>query len=47
MMARHQLGVSLTDEETDAIVAWMGSLTGEIPVAYVRAPQLPAATRSR
>jgi cytochrome c peroxidase len=47
MMARHQLGVSLTDEETDAIVAWMGSLTGEIPVDYVRAPTLPAAKRPR
>jgi cytochrome c peroxidase len=43
MMARHQLGVSLTDDESDRIVAWMDTLTGEIPAAYVRSPELPAA----
>jgi len=45
MMARHQLGVSLTDEEDSAIESWMGSLTGTIPMDYVRPPTLPAANR--
>ena len=45
MMARHQLGISLSDEETAAIVSWLGALTGEIPVDYVRPPELPAARR--
>jgi cytochrome c peroxidase len=45
MMARHQLGVSLTEDEADAIVTWLGSLTGTIPADYVRAPHLPTAIR--
>jgi len=45
MMARHQLGVSLTDEEASAIETWMGSLTGKVPEDYVRKPALPAARR--
>lgn len=45
MMARHQLGVSLTPGEADSIVTWMGSLTGTISADYVRPPELPAAIR--
>lgn len=45
MMARHQLGLSLTDEEASAIEAWMGSLTGAVPEDYVRKPALPLAGR--
>jgi len=45
MMARHQLGVSLTDDEAESIVAWLGSLTGTIPENYIRPPELPAAAR--
>jgi cytochrome c peroxidase len=35
MMARHQLGLELSDEDVAAIVAWMGSLTGRLDPAYV------------
>jgi cytochrome c peroxidase len=45
MMARHQLGVSLTDDETLAIESWMKSLTGVVPADYVRKPALPPASR--
>ena len=45
MMARHQLGVDLTEDEARSIAAWLGSLTGEIPLDYTRPPELPAAPR--
>jgi cytochrome c peroxidase len=45
LMARHQLGVELTDYEAQIIAAWLGSLTGEIPHKYVAAPVLPRAIR--
>jgi cytochrome c peroxidase len=45
MMAHHQLGVDLMDEEAGSIVAWLGSLTGDIPRDYIAAPVLPAAHR--
>jgi len=45
MMARHQLGVDLSEEETASIVAWLKSLTGDIPQAYIAPPRLPAAPR--
>jgi cytochrome c peroxidase len=45
MMARHQLGVDLSEEEAGSIAAWLGSLTGEIPLAYIAPPPLPPARR--
>ena len=42
IMARVQLGKSLTDEETNQIVAFLHSLTGELPDNFVNAPVLPA-----
>jgi cytochrome c peroxidase len=45
LMARHQLGVDLTEAEAVSIAAWLGSLTGEIPQEYVKSPELPAAAR--
>ncbi len=42
IMATHQLGVSLTDAEIQSIIAFLGSLTGSIDPAYVKAPVLPA-----
>lgn len=45
MMARHQLGVDLSEEEARSITAWLGALTGEIPRAYVAPPTLPVAVR--
>jgi cytochrome c peroxidase len=41
MMARHQLGVELEDDEARELQAWLGSLTGEIPHDYIAPPVLP------
>jgi cytochrome c peroxidase len=40
-MARVQLGVTLSDAETREIVAFLGSLTGELPARFATAPVLP------
>jgi cytochrome c peroxidase len=45
MMAHHQLGVDLTEEEARSIVAWLNALTGEIPRDYTAPPVLPMASR--
>lgn len=42
MMAEHQLGKTLTAEETASIVTFLKSLKGEIPVDYIAPPELPA-----
>jgi cytochrome c peroxidase len=44
LMAEHQNGRTLSDKQTRAIVAWLHSLTGEIPTAYIAKPALPAST---
>jgi cytochrome c peroxidase len=41
VMARVQLGVTLTNAETRNIVAFLESLTGELPVGFATAPELP------
>jgi cytochrome c peroxidase len=41
MMGKHQLGLDLSDAEVHAIVAWLKSLTGEVPAAYIAQPKLP------
>lgn len=41
LMGRHQLGVELTDTQVRDIHTWLGSLTGELPAAYIAAPPLP------
>jgi cytochrome c peroxidase len=41
IMAIHQLGVQLTDAEVQSIIAFLGTLTGTIDPAYVKAPTLP------
>jgi hypothetical protein len=38
MMARHQLGIDLSAAEIDAIVTWMGSMTGTVDPAYIAPP---------
>ena len=43
-MGRYQLGLSLADREVSAIVAWLGSLTGELPTDYIKPPVLPQST---
>jgi cytochrome c peroxidase len=41
MMARHQLGVELDNDEVADLEAWLGSLTGDLPTEYIRQPELP------
>lgn len=41
-MAEHQLGKTLTDEETDSIVTFLSSLKGDLPTEYIAPPELPA-----
>jgi cytochrome c peroxidase len=42
LMARHQLGRALADEQAAAIVTWLQTLTGAIPSAYIAPPASPA-----
>jgi cytochrome c peroxidase len=42
LMAEHQLGKNLTDEEVTKIAAFLESLTGNVDEEYVREPELPA-----
>src|SRR5262249_22697655 len=42
VMARVQLGVTLGDAETSGIVAFLESLTGELPANFATVPTLPA-----
>jgi len=41
LMARYQLGRTVTPEQIADIVAFLHTLTGEIPIAYVAPPALP------
>lgn len=41
LMAHHQLGKELPPTEVQAIVAWMGSMTGELDTDYIAFPQQP------
>lgn len=40
-MAEHQLGQKLSERQVSQIVAWLNTLTGEIPREYIRKPVLP------
>jgi cytochrome c peroxidase len=40
-MSEHQLGRKLNDADTGMIITWLKSLTGEIPVDYIKEPALP------
>lgn len=44
-MGRHQLGIGLSDGEVEAIVTFLGALTGELPREYIERPALPGAVR--
>ncbi len=44
LMGRHQLGLELEKAEVASIVAWLRSLKGELPKAYVALPELPKST---
>ncbi len=39
LMAKHQLGKTLSPEDTSAIKAFLESLTGEIPADYIKPPE--------
>ena len=41
LMAKHQLGKELKDEEVKSIVTFLGALEGKVDAAYVKAPELP------
>ncbi len=40
-MGRFQLGLDFSSDEADSIVAWLRSLTGELPRTYIARPTLP------
>jgi cytochrome c peroxidase len=42
-MAMVQLGSDLSEDETKAVVSFLGSLTGPLPENFANAPVLPAA----
>lgn len=41
MMAEHQLGKSLSDEDVKSIVTFLEALTGKLPEKLIAAPELP------
>jgi cytochrome c peroxidase len=41
LMADHQLGLPVTNEQVISIIAFLNSLTGEIDPAYIAMPELP------
>lgn len=43
-MGEHQLGKTLSAGEVTSIVTFLKSLTGELPLAYIQKPTLPAST---
>jgi cytochrome c peroxidase len=43
VMTRMQIGLELSKEETEALVAFLESLTGEIPASALEKPDLPGA----
>lgn len=42
LMAKHQRGQELDDEQVEDIIAFLKSLTGEIPEDYIQKPELPS-----
>ena len=43
-MAVHQRGLTLTDAQVKSIGIWMDSLTGQVPMDYIKPPELPKST---
>ncbi len=44
MMAEYQTGKTLTDAQVNSIIAWLKTLTGNIPAEYIKPPVLPKST---
>jgi cytochrome c peroxidase len=45
VMARYQLGKTLTPAQVEELVAFLRSLTGELPARHLTPPELPPSTR--
>jgi cytochrome c peroxidase len=43
-MAEYQLGKTVNDGQVRSIVAWLKTLTGEVPAEYIKPPVLPQST---
>jgi cytochrome c peroxidase len=43
-MSEYQLGLVLSEADVRSIIAWLNSLTGEIPAEYIKPPELPKST---
>jgi len=41
LMGHHQLGVELSNDDVNAIAAWMRALSGDVDPAYIAVPDLP------
>jgi cytochrome c peroxidase len=46
LMAQHQFGKQISDDDVNHIVTFMDSLTGELPKSYIAKPKLPASTKA-
>ncbi|MGE5646669.1 MAG: cytochrome-c peroxidase [Acidobacteriota bacterium] len=44
IMSEYQLGRPIAKQDVEAILAWLGALTGDLPADYIRKPALPPAT---
>jgi cytochrome c peroxidase len=44
VMAKVQVGTTLSDDDKNAVVAFLGSLTGKVPESFANAPVLPPAS---
>jgi cytochrome c peroxidase len=44
LMAEHQLGKTISDEQCGSIVTFLKALKGDLPLDYIREPALPAST---
>lgn len=44
MMAEHQRGIQLSDEQATSIVTFLKALTGELPTDYIKKLELPPST---
>ena len=44
LMAEHQLGIELSNEQVISIIAFLNALDGEIDQAYITMPELPASS---
>ena len=41
LMGHHQLGIELSNDDVNAIAAWMRALSGDIDPSYIAVPELP------